>query len=205
MKIYNYIDDGERSELTIIYKNNTCNKVNIISKNRQKDDILKDAYILSKALPKEEFKGNSELIEEYELPRPVETNMEVDFYNLTGKVYDQYGDIINKTIEFKVDGTEKARIENNKLVTEEVDKETSFFIVAKCGDLIQKEERYLYPKPKEEPRPQISETEKLELKIKAIEEQGAFRDDLIQEMATIVYGSLETIPPEATNTDSPTT
>lgn len=36
----------------------------------------------------------------------------------------------------------------------------------------------------------------LKTKLSVIEEQGAFRDDLIQEMATIVYGGLEALPKE---------
>lgn len=40
------------------------------------------------------------------------------------------------------------------------------------------------------------ENRELKTKLKVLEEQGSFRDDLIQEMATIVYGGLETLPKE---------
>lgn len=40
----------------------------------------------------------------------------------------------------------------------------------------------------------VLENRELKTKLKVLEEQGAFRDDLIQEMATIVYGGLEALP-----------
>ncbi len=42
----------------------------------------------------------------------------------------------------------------------------------------------------------VLENRELKTKLKVLEEQGSFRDDLIQEMATIVYSGLESLPKE---------
>ena len=93
--------------------------------------------------------------------------MEVNFYDLTGKVYDQYGELMEKQIQFEIQGTDKARIENNKIIEEEVKEITSYFLVASCGELVQKEERCIYPPIKEEPKV-ASVEERLEATEKAV-------------------------------------
>ena len=93
--------------------------------------------------------------------------MDIDFYNLSGKVYDQYGDLMPAEINFSIEGTDKVRIENNKLIEEEVKELNSYFIVAKCGELIKKDERFIYPLPQEEPKV-ASVEERLEATEKAV-------------------------------------
>lgn len=196
MKLLQYIDDGNRALVAILFDDNTYAETTVISKHREKQDILKDAYILLKNKEKTQFEGNKDEYEDLVLETPKPNTLDVNFYNLSGKAYDQYGNEIQTEITFSVEGTEKARIENGKLIEEEVTEITSFFIVAKCGDIEKREERFIYPKmePQEPPKKEPTEMEKLEAKVNVLEEQGAFRDDLIQEMATIVYSGLETLP-----------
>ncbi|MDK7377438.1 hypothetical protein QP531_06360 [Peptoniphilus harei] len=198
MKLIKYIDDGNRALVAILFDDNTYAETTVISQNRDKQDILKDAYIISKNKEKLIFEGNKDEYEDLVLEAPKPNTLDVNFYELSGKVYDQYGNEIQAEITFSVEGTDKAKIEKNELIEEEVTEITSFFIVAKCGDVEKKEERFIYPKvePKEPPKKEPTEVEKLEAKVNVLEEQGAFRDDLIQEMATIVYGSLEAMPKE---------
>lgn len=198
MKLIQYTDDGNRALVAILFDNNTYAETTVISKNREKQDILKDAYIISKNKERQNFEGNKDDYEDLILEDPKPNSLDVNFYNLSGKAYDQYGEEIQADIIFEIEGTDKAKIENNELIEEEVTEITSFFIVAKCGDVEKREERFIYPKvePKEPPKKEPNEVEKLEAKVNVLEEQGAFRDDLIQEMATIVYGSLETMPKE---------
>lgn len=198
MKLLNYEDDGNRAMVAILFDDNTYAVTSVISGNRTKEDILKDVYIISKNKERQNFEGNKDDYEDLILEDPKPNSLDVNFYNLSGKAYDQYGEEIQADITFEIEGTDKAKIENNELIEEEVTEITSFFIVAKCGDIEKKEERFIYPKvePKEPPKKEPNEVEKLEAKVNVLEEQGAFRDDLIQEMATIVYGSLETMPEE---------
>lgn len=194
MKLLKFIDDGNRALVAILFDDNTYAETTVISKNRDKQDILKDAYIISKNKEKFTFEGNKDEYEDLVLEAPKPNTLDVNFYNLSGKAYDQYGNEIQAEITFSVEGTDKARIEKGELIEEEVTEITSFFIVAKCGDIEKREERFIYPKV--EPKKEPNEVEKLQAKVNVLEEQGAFRDDLIQEMATIVYGSLETMPKE---------
>lgn len=198
MKLLQYIDDGNRALVAILFNDNTYTETTIVSTKRNKEDILKDAYILSKNIERKKFDGNIDDYEDLILEESKPNSLDVNFYDFTGKVYDQYGEEVKKEISFSIEGTDKAKIENNKLIEEEVKELTSYFIVAKCGDVEKKEERFIYPKvePQEPPKKEPTEMEKLEAKVNVLEEQGAFRDDLIQEMATIVYGSLETMPKE---------
>ena len=50
---------------------------------------------------------------------------------------------IDLPIEFSIEGT-GARIENGKIIKDVVEKDTSYFIVAKVGDLEERKERFLY-------------------------------------------------------------
>lgn len=198
MKLIQYTDDGNRALVAILFDDNTYSMTNVMSGDRTKEEVLKDAYILLRNMDREKFEGNKDDYEDLVLEAPKPNTLDVNFYELSGKVYDQYGNEIQAEITFSVEGTDKAKIEKDELIEEEVTEITSFFIVAKCGDVEKKEERFIYPKvePKEPLKKEPTEVEKLEAKVNVLEEQGAFRDDLIQEMATIVYGSLETMPKE---------
>ncbi len=153
MKLIQYTDDGDYARVTILFDDNTYAVTSVVSGNRTKDDILKDAYILLRNVERVRFEGDPRDFDDLILPEPKEKTMDIDFYNLTGKVYDQYGEVMDKKIQFEIQGTDKARIENNKVVEEEVTEETSYFIVASCGELVQKEERFIFlPAPIEPER-----------------------------------------------------
>lgn len=151
MKLIQYIDDSYYARVAILFDDNTYAVTSVVSGNRTKDDILKDTYILLRNVERVRFEGDPKDFDDLILPAPKENLMEVNFYNLTGKVFDQYGDPIDREIQFEVQGTDKAKIENNKVVEEEVEEITSYFIVASCGELVQKEERFIYPPAPVEP------------------------------------------------------
>lgn len=167
MKLLQYIDDSYYARVAILFDDNTYAVTSVISGNRSKEDILKDAYILLKNAERVRFEGDVKDYDDLILPAPREKSIDVNFYALTGKVFDQYGEVMDKEISFEVQGSDKARIEDNKLIEEEVEEMTSYFIVAKCGDLVQKEERFIYPPAPVEPKV-VSVEERLEATEKAV-------------------------------------
>ena len=167
MKLIQYKDDSYYARVAILFDDNTYAVTSVISGNRSKEDILKDAYILLRNVERVRFEGKAKDYENLILPAPKENFMEVNFYDLTGKVYDQYGEVMDKQVQFEIQGTDKARIENNKIVEEEVEQITSYFIAASCGELVQREERFIYPPLKEEPKV-ASVEERLEATEKAV-------------------------------------
>lgn len=149
MKLLQYIDDSDYARVAILFDDNTYAVTSVISGNRPKDDILKDAYILLRNVERVRFEGDPRDFDDLILPAPKEDFIEVNFYDLTGKVYDQYGEVMESRVQFEIQGTDKAKIENNKIIEEEVEEITSYFIVASCGELVEKQERFIYPPIKE--------------------------------------------------------
>lgn len=122
----------------------------VYDKNKSKEELLQLAYIQAKSsidyertLQKHSFtteeKGEEFIPEE---SRP--TKLEIDFYSLKGKVLDQYGGIYSTDIEFSIEGTDKARIENDVIIEDEVKEDEEYFIVAKYNDLVEKQKRIIY-------------------------------------------------------------
>lgn len=188
MKILKYETYGKDTIVSILFDDNTYNVTKILDNSRPKEEILKDGYIILKNTERYPYAGDTKDLEDLILPTPTPTFMTVDFYSFSGKVYDQYGDEIFKDIAFEVVGTNKAKIENKKLIEEEVQEETSFFIVAKCGNLEEKQERKLYPKSEEPaPQPDITATlvkEVANLKIDSIKDKQ-IKKKLGQEVANL--------------------
>lgn len=173
MKLLQYIDDSYYARVVILFDDNTYAVTSVVSGNRSKEDILKDAYILLRNVERVRFEGQAKDFKDLILPAPKENYIEVNFYDLTGKVYDQYGDPMDKEISFDVQGTDKAKIENNKIIEEEVTEETSYFIVASCGTLVQKAERFIYPPVKEIESPTDALAKELtKLKIDSMKEKA---------------------------------
>ena len=146
MKLIEYETIENYKKVSLLFDNNKYATAYIVDDKRPKNEILKDAYILLKNADKKDYIGDISKLEDVELERPKATNLDVDFYNLTSKVYDQYGDELQEQVNFAIEGSDRARIENNKVIEEEVEKETSFFIVAKVGNLEERQERFIYPK-----------------------------------------------------------
>ena len=152
---YKILEQNENNiKLFCLYEDNTYALLDLVA-GRELEEILQDAYILTKNKENRDAYTGEEIEDLIDyVAKPKVARLDVDFYNLTGKVFDQYGDILDAPITFEIEGTDKAKIENGKLIEEEVQEETSFFIVAKVGNLEQRQERFLYPKPEEvEPNP----------------------------------------------------
>lgn len=172
MKLIQYIDDSYYARVAILFDDNTYAVTSVISGNRSKDDILKDAYILLRNVERVRFEVDPRGFDDLILPSPKVNRIDANFYDLTGKVYDQYGDLMDKEISFEIQGT-KARIENNKIIEEEVEEMTSYFIVASCGELVQKEERFIYPPAEEIENPTDALAKELtKLKIDSMKEKA---------------------------------
>ena len=144
MKILQYEEYNGRVLAGVLYDDNTFATLNMVNTGNR-DEILKDFYIISNdARNRQPFEGEIPTdLEEWNPPKSVAKNMIVDFYNLTGKVYDQYGSEMETEIQFSIEG-ENARIEDGKLVEDAVTEDMSYFIVAKCGELERRQERTIH-------------------------------------------------------------
>lgn len=142
---YKTIEQNQNNiKIFCLYDDNTFALLDLVA-GRGLEEILQDAYILTKNKENRQAYVGEEIedLKDY-IPKPKVARLDVDFYNLTGKVFDQYGDLIDAPINFTVEGTDKAKIENGKLLTEEVTEDTSFFVVARVGGLEERQERFLY-------------------------------------------------------------
>ena len=183
MKILEYNEVGNRVLVSVLYDDNTFATLNMVNTN-DKESILRDVYIISNDVRnRQSFEGEVPTdVETWHPPTSVATTMTVDFYNLNGKVYNQFGKEMEVEIQFSIE-SEHARIENGKVVEDVVETDTSYFIVAKCGELEQRQERTIYA-PVEPP---VSEMEILKAKLNASTDRQDFLEELIAEMAMTVY------------------
>lgn len=147
---------------------------------RDISEVLHDAYILREPIGIA-LKNFTEF-KDYDLPEPIATTLDIDWYSLKGQVYDQYGKDMEIPITFTIEGTDKAKIADGKIVTEDVKEDTSFFIVAKANNLEKREERWIYAPHKEEDPMMI-----LTKKVNALTQNDEMRDDLLQELILKVY------------------
>ncbi|MBA4509920.1 hypothetical protein H1057_18035 [Clostridium sporogenes] len=115
-----------------------------------KQELLQKAYLQVRETIKfertqTEHSFTTDLTGEEFIPQESQVEkMYVDFNNLTGQVVDQYGNVISKEIIFTVEGTNKAKIKNNKIVEDEVEKDTEYYIIAKYKDLEKRQKRIIY-------------------------------------------------------------
>ena len=147
-KILNQTDN--RLELFILYEDNTFITLNLAQDTLE--NMLKNAYILSKNTERLQYEGEVPTdLEIYEKPQSAATTItNVDFYNFTADIYDQFGEKMNVDVIFEIEGT-GARIENGEIIEDVVDNDTSYFIVAKYGNLEERQERFLYAPREVEP------------------------------------------------------
>lgn len=82
--------------------------------------------------------------EEFIPEEPKPKYLEIDFNTLTGTVLDQYRDVYSTDIEFIIEGTDKARIEENTIIENIVEEDTEYFVVARYGDLEERQKRIIY-------------------------------------------------------------
>mgnify|MGYP001309521468 CR=1 FL=1 len=147
MKLLKYEKQGNNVFVAFL-QDNILKSATVVDGGRTKEEILQDAYILAK-----DQVGEQVLMEDIILPEPILKRINVDFNTLTGVALDQYGDKLEQEIIFSIEGTDKARIEDGELIEDEVEEDTSYFIVAKAGDLEEKQERIIFapvaPQPSE--------------------------------------------------------
>ena len=162
-KILNQTDN--RVELFVLYDDNTFITLNLAQDTLE--NMLKNAYILSKNIERLQYEGEVPTdLETYEKPQSVATTItNVNFNNFTADIYDQFGEKMNVDVTFEIEGT-GARIENGKIIEDVVDNDTSYFIVAKYGNLEKRQERTIYAPKEVEP----SEIDMLNNKISELEQ-----------------------------------
>lgn len=120
------------------------------TKNKTRDELLQEAYRNVKHTIDYEKTLNThsfiteEMGEEFtpSVPKPIKLN--IDFDNLKGKVLDQYGDVFSTNIEFSIEGTSKAKIQNNSIIEEEATEDIGYYVVAKYEGLEEKQKRIIY-------------------------------------------------------------
>ena len=147
-KILNQTDN--RVELFVLYEDNTFTVLNLAQDTLE--NMLKNAYILSKNIERLQYEGEIPTdLETYEKPQSVATKItNVDFNNFTADVIDQFGEKMNVDVTFEIEGA-GARIEDGEIIEDVVDTDTSYFIVAKYGDLEERRERTIYAPREVEP------------------------------------------------------
>lgn len=147
-KILNQTDN--RIELFVLYEDNTFTVLNLAQDTLE--NMLKNAYILSKNIERLQYEGKVPTdLETYEKPKSAATKItNVDFYNFTADIYDQFGEKMNVDVTFEIEGT-GARIEDGKIIEDVVENDTSYFIVAKYGNLEERQERTIYAPREVEP------------------------------------------------------
>ena len=179
-KILNQTDN--RVELFVLYNDNTFTVLNLAQDTLE--NVLKNAYILSKNTERLQHEGKVPTdLETYEKPQSVATQLtNVDFNNFTADIYDQFGERMNVDVTFEIEGT-GARIENGELIEDEVEEDTSYFIVARYGDLEEKQKRTIYAPV--EPVP--SEIELLKNKVERLASESENKDDLLQEIILQIH------------------
>lgn len=193
-KILNQTDN--RVELFVLYEDNTFAVLNLVQDILE--NVLKNAYILSKDTERLQYEDKVPTdLEVYERPQSVATKItNVDFNNFTADIYDQFGERMNVDVAFEIEGT-GARIENGELIEDEVEEDTSYFIVARYGDLEEKQKRTIYA-PVESIPSKIellnnkverlaSENEKLKAKLQVANDVAEFQEELIVELAMKLY------------------
>lgn len=168
MKLLKFENYGKDILVSLIFDDGTFATTSVSNKDRDKNDLIKDAYILLKNTNREPYDGDISELQDVKLEEPKATSMVPDFYALKGAVYDQYGDAMNLPIKYTIEGTDKARIENGTVIEEKVEEETKYVIKATAGDLIETLERTIY---KEEPHGMT--TKELEERLSATEQAMA--------------------------------
>lgn len=175
---YKILEQTENNiKIFCLYDDNTYALLDLVG-SRELEEILQDAYILTKNKENRQPYSGEEIqdLKDYN-PKPKAARLDVDFYSLTGKVFDQFGEKMNVDVTFEVEGT-GARIEDGTIIEDVVDTDTSYFIVAKYGDLEERQERIIYAPREVEP----SEIEILNKKIELLASENEAKDDLLQEI-----------------------
>lgn len=144
MKLLNFTDVGSNKFISLVFEDGTYGSISISDNTRDKDDLIKDAYILLKNMDRSPYTGDLSLLEDVTIAKPKVMTFTPDFSTFKGSVFDQYGDILDVPIKYTIEGTDKARIEGNNLIEDPVEEDTHYVIKATIGDLVDKQERTIY-------------------------------------------------------------
>lgn len=142
MKIFNYNVFGELHELTMLWNDGTFlvfSSEKIVSK----DSLAIELYKLGFVFKRNKFEGEVPDDAEDWFPNNTPTKLMVNFKNFDYYILDQYDLPMDLTVDFSIEGTDKAKIINGEVIEEEVDEDTTYYVVAKVGDLIRKDERVI--------------------------------------------------------------
>lgn len=148
----------ESNTLTVGFKEDNFVVYSAIpyAKNKSKNELLQEAYInvkntinYEKTLEKHSFTTNKKG-EEFTQEEPKATKLDVDFNNLIGNVLNQYEDVFSTDITFSIEGTDKARIQDNSIIEEDVNEDIEYYIVAKYKELEEKQKRIIHAKAEED-------------------------------------------------------
>ena len=164
IKILEYIQQDGKTYITLRWADGTILPYKFegyISKAA----AVHDTYIIGQHMPRQNYEGEIPTTAEDWEPNPTATKLEVkDWNNLTAKIYDQYGSEMEVSPTWSIEGV-GAKIEDGKVVESEVEEDTSYFIVAKIGNLEERQERTVYAPAEEIPEDApVSRAEYEELK-----------------------------------------
>ena len=193
MKLLRYEKQGNNVFVAFL-QDNILKSATVADGGRTKEEILQDAYILAK-----DQVGEQVLMEDITLPEPVLKRIKIDFTMLTGIALDQYGDEIEQEIIFEIEGTDKAKIEDGQLIEDTVENDVSYFIVAKAGDLEERQERTIYA-------PVVSQPSEADI----LREELALTNQTLAELMLMIpmmqeMPPLEDIPVDGEVVETPTT
>ena len=153
IKILEYVQQDGKTYITLMWDDGTVLPYKFEGY-IPKEIAVHDCYIIGQHMPRQQFTGEIPTTAEDWEPNPVATKLLIkDWQNMIGDVYDQYGAEMEVSPTWSIQGT-GARIENGKIVESEVVEDTSYFIVAKIGDLEERQERTIYA-----PAEEISDSE----------------------------------------------
>ena len=142
MKIFNYNVVENLYELTMLWDDGTF-LIFTSDKIKSKELLAVELYRLGFSCKRQKFEGEIPDDAEYWFPNNTPTKLMVNFKNLDYYVLDQYDLPMDLTVEFFIEGTDKAKIIDGEIIEDEVDEDTTYYVVAKVGDLTRKDERVI--------------------------------------------------------------
>ena len=143
IKILEYIQQDGKTYITLMWADGTILPYKFEGY-IPKEIAVHDTYIIGQHMPRQNYEGEIPTTAEDWEPNPAATKLMVkDWNNLTAKIYDQYGSEMEVTPQWSIEGV-GAKIADGKIVEDEVKSDTSYFIVAKVGDLEERQERTIH-------------------------------------------------------------
>ena len=184
MKILEYIQQDGKTYITLMWADGTVLPYKFegyISK----EIAVHDTYIIGQHMPRQHYEGEIPTTAEDWEPNPTATKLIIkDWQNMIGEVYDQYGQVMDVTPTFIIEG-DGATIQDGKIIENTVSVDTPYTIIAAVGDLSERQERTIYAPGEIAP----SEIDILNKKVELLASENDAKDDLLQEMILWMYSS----------------